>query len=315
MGSKVKVLYIAGCGRTGSTVLGDALGQVEGFTHVGELLELWGNLAPGRPPCGCGVPVFACKMWENVLKEAYGGVNESLISEMLQFRNLETPLHNFLRVTTSRGARILQRRLAKPLAELEKLYRAIQKVFNCEFIADSSKYPMYLYLLQLIDAIDPYVLHLVRDPRAMAYAYLHKVVREGYVLYMKPLNSSLKWNARNCVVEAMSRRFQHRPLRLRYEDFVTNPRGSLQGILNFVGATSSSLPLLDEHSLNIKAQHTVSGNPNRFKTGKVDIREDREWETQMKSRDRMIVTAATLPLLIKYGYLNRTPSLGGNELV
>ena len=89
MGDSVKVLYIAGQGRSGSTILGDTLGQVEGFAHVGEFLEFWGILTAGRVPCGCGVPVVACKMWEDVLKEAYGGRDESLIAQMLEFRNLE----------------------------------------------------------------------------------------------------------------------------------------------------------------------------------------------------------------------------------
>ncbi len=299
---RVKVLYIAGCGRTGSTLLGNALGQVEGFTHVGELLELWGNLAPERPPCGCQAPVAACKMWKDVLKEAYGGVNESLIALMREFSKSETPGRAFRRTMTSRGLRALQRRVAKPVGELEKLYLAIQRVFNCEVIVDSSKKPMYLYILQQIGAIDLYVLHLVRDPRSWAHAFLQRKVREGHVLYMKPLSSSLRWSFRNSLVEAMSGQFQNRHWRLRYEDFVANPGGSLRGILNIVGATSSSLPLQDDHTINLKIQHTVSGNPNRFLTGMVELREDHSWETEMKSRDRMLINALTWPLLIKYGY-------------
>lgn len=307
MDNKVKVLYIAGCGRTGSTIIGNALGQVQGFTHVGELLELWGNLAPGRPPCGCGVPVNACKMWEQVLKEAYGCVREPLISQMLEFRNSETGLRNFPRAAISMSW--LRRRLAKPLVELERLYRAIQRTFNCQVIVDSSKYPMYLYFLHLIDAIDPYVLHLVRDPRAWAYAFLNKTVREGYVLYLKPLTSSRQWNARNWAVEAMSGGFRHCPLRLRYEDFVANPRESLQRIQTLVGAASSLLPLRGEHIVNLNPQHTVSGNPNRFMTGDIEIRDDCKWRNQMKRQDRMLVTATTWPLMLKYGYLKRTPAL------
>lgn len=299
---RVKVLYIAGCGRTGSTLLGNTLGQVEGFTHVGELLELWGSLAPERPSCGCREPVAACKMWKDVLKEAYGGMNESLIAQMLEFSKSETPGRTFRRTMTSRGVRALQRRVAKPVGELEKLYLAIQRVFNCEVIVDSSKKPMYLYILQQIGAIDLYVLHLVRDPRPWAHAFLQKKVREGYVLYMKPFNSSLRWNFRNCLVEAVSGQFQNRQWRLRYEDFVANPRGSLQEILNFVAATSSSLPLQDDHTIDVTIQHTVSGNPSRFLTGMVELREDRSWETEMKRRDRMLVNALTWPLLIKYGY-------------
>src|SRR5271165_314211 len=313
MNDKVKVLYIAGYGRSGSTILGNVLGQVQGFVHVGEILEVWSILTSGRVPCGCGVPVVTCKMWEDVLREAYGGVDKSLIAEMLKFRNLEIRERVFLRAMTSRGVQALQRRLAGPLAKVETLYRAIQRVFNCQIIVDSSKHLMYPYMLQLTEGIDPYVLHLTRDPRASAYSFLRKRVQDGNLIWTKdrtPLTASLMWNYKHSVFEVLSNRFRHRPMRLRYEDFVANPRRSLQLILTFVGAASSSLPLQDEHSLNLEAQHTVSGNPSRFVTGQIEIRESREWETHMKMRDRILVTTTALPLMIKYGYLNRTPSLG-----
>jgi len=302
---RVKVLYIAGQHRSGSTILGNTLGQIEGFTHVGEFLALWRILKLGEGRCGCGVPVIACKMWEDVLKEAYGGLDESLVAQMLQFRNLEARDRACLRAMTSRGIRPLQRHLAKPLAELEKVYSAIQTVFNCKVIVDSSKHPMYAYILQLADGIDPYILHLTRDPRASAYSFLRKRVNDGSLNSTKdraPLKAALKWNFQNSVIEILSRRFRHRHLHLRYEDFVANPRGSLQRILTLVDETRSSLPLEGEHSLNIDAQHTVYGNASRFRTGKTEIREDRAWKTEMKRRDRMLVTAVTWPLLIKYGY-------------
>jgi Sulfotransferase family len=307
--NKVKVLYIAGTGRCGSTLLGNTLGQVEGFTHVGELFELfWAKLSHEGSPCGCGAPISACETWEAVLKEAYGDTTKSLDARMLQFRRDGIAKLNFLRGPNSRATRTLRQSLGETLEDLERLYRAIQKVFNCDVIVDSSKASFYLYSLQLIDAIDLYVLHLVRDPRAWAYAFLHKIVRGGSVLYSKPLRSSFEWSIRNCAFEAMSGGFRHRPLRLRYEDFVANPRSCLQSILNFVDEIPSSLPLEDEHSVNLDVQHTVWGNPNRFKRGTIEIREDDSWKTKMKNHHRILVTAATWPLMVKYGYLHSTPA-------
>jgi hypothetical protein len=302
---KVKVLYIAGQGRSGSTILGNTLGQVQGFMHVGELLEVWGILMSGRVPCGCGVPVVDCKMWEDVVKEAYGGRDESLIAQMLEFRNLEVRSRAFPRAMTSKSVRTLQQRLAKPLAELDRLYRAVQKTFNCEVIVDSSKHPMYAYLLQLTDGIDPHVLHLTRDARACVYSFLRKRVENGYLFWtrdLSPLRASMMWNYKNGVVEILSKRFHHLPLHMRYEDFISDPRGSLQQILSFMNEPCSSFPFQEEHSLNLEAQHTVSGNPSRFLTGKVELRENCAWKNEMKWYDRLVVSATTWPLLLKYGY-------------
>ena len=39
--SKVKVLYVMGHGGSGSTILGNVLGELNGFFHAGELDTLW----------------------------------------------------------------------------------------------------------------------------------------------------------------------------------------------------------------------------------------------------------------------------------
>src|SRR5262250_2359564 len=50
---RLKVLYIAGAHRSGTTLLSDILGSYDGVTGTGELHELWAGLLSGRP-CGCG---------------------------------------------------------------------------------------------------------------------------------------------------------------------------------------------------------------------------------------------------------------------
>jgi hypothetical protein len=48
--------------------------------------------------------------------------------------------------------------------------------------------------------------------------------------------------------------------------------------------------------------HTADGNPVRFATGAVPLREDDEWRRHLPSRDRLSVGAITAPLLLRYGY-------------
>jgi Sulfotransferase family len=305
MHNKVKVLFIAGTGRNGSTLLGDVLGQANGFTNVGELLDLGWNLGPGRPTCGCGAALPECDQWAAVLKEAFGGMDQSFVAHMLRLRFEESFRANIIKLATSSGTRELHQRLARNIEELERLFRAIQKLFKSAVIVDSSKQPLYLHLLQSIDAIDLYVVHLVRDPRALAYAFLHRLVREGYVLHMTPLQTSAYWLRRNLAVELLTRP-QRRLLRIRYEDLVANPRQTILKIVDFTGETFSDSLFDNENAVMLCPLHTVAGNPNRFITGRVQIRGNEEWTLHMKRRHRTIVTAATWPLLIKYGYPIRT---------
>ena len=57
--NRVKVLYIAGPGRSGSTVLGNVLGEIEGFFHGGELNFIWEHNLIENRLCSCGAPARA----------------------------------------------------------------------------------------------------------------------------------------------------------------------------------------------------------------------------------------------------------------
>jgi hypothetical protein len=46
----------------------------------------------------------------------------------------------------------------------------------------------------------------------------------------------------------------------------------------------------------------VSGNPNRFETGAVQLRPDVEWVGRLGRSHRALVTAVTWPLLLRYRY-------------
>jgi hypothetical protein len=54
--------------------------------------------------------------------------------------------------------------------------------------------------------------------------------------------------------------------------------------------------------------HTASGNPMRFSTGRIAIRPDDAWREAMPRTQRRAVTALTLPLLARYGYLRQHPA-------
>ena len=59
----MKVLYIAGVGRSGSTLLERMLGAVPGSVNTGELNAIFSRVASQDQRCGCGEPFSACAFW------------------------------------------------------------------------------------------------------------------------------------------------------------------------------------------------------------------------------------------------------------
>jgi Sulfotransferase family len=192
------------------------------------------------------------------------------------------------------------------LAVLERLYLAVRQHTGCRVIVDSSKAPLYGKLLAAIPAIDLHVVHLVRDPRATAYSWLrHKRLPdfgdERLMQRQRPLKSCVLWTLWQTMSELLMSPPAHY-LRLRYEDFVRDPAASVRRVLALVGEDPPALPFESARAVRLATGHSVSGNPNRFATGSVELRPDSEWVGGMRAADRALVTAVTWPLLLRYGY-------------
>ncbi len=78
-------------------------------------------------------------------------------------------------------------------------------------------------------------------------------------------------------------------------------------IVAFLGEDGEA-PFVSDHSVALGVNHTLLGNPDRFRTGEVGIAPDEVWRSQMPRRRQLGVLLATLPLLPRYGYLPRLRS-------
>ncbi len=304
---RVKVLYVVGLGRSGSTILSNSLGQIPGFFSGGELNFIWRHNVIENRLCGCGRPFRECPVWTKVMDEAFGGMDGVDPREMMRLQNLGTRTRHIPSMLTEGGRRALAERLEKLLTNYGRLYEAIGKVTGSRLIVDSSKEPAHGFAMSMVPGVDFYALHLIRDPRAAAYSWSRKKFQPDtdtreHMVRFSPAKSSALWDSWNASAEALWRRTPERYLRVRYEDFVADPRESFQKILRLVRVADAEAPLVGEREVKLGVSHTVSGNPNRFETGAVELRPDHEWISKMNPRDRALVTALTLPLLKHYGY-------------
>ncbi len=91
-------------------------------------------------------------------------------------------------------------------------------------------------------------------------------------------------------------------MRVRYEDFISNPGETIARVARFAGKADSVLSCPSGRELWLGSDHSISGNPNRFETGRIEIRIDDVWRTRMTHRDYISVTALTWPMLLRYRY-------------
>jgi Sulfotransferase family len=301
-----KVLYVAGSGRSGSTILDRILGQLEGFFSVGELCNLWDRGLLANRRCGCGTPVRDCPTWKSILALGFGDPAEIDAARMVALRGRR------VRARYIPAALAARRGAHAPgsdefLDTLATLYRAVQHDTGCRVVVDSSKSPVYGRLLATLPSVDLHVLHLVRDPRATAWSWLRRKRLPDFgddrlMQRQPPLKSAALWTLWQAATELFFRGAAGRYLRVRYEDFVRDPLAAVEAALGLVGEAPAGLPFTSGAAVELEPTHSVSGNPDRFRSGTVALRPDAEWATSMRRADRLLVTAVTWPLLLRYRY-------------
>lgn len=305
----IKVLYIAGWQRSGSTILANILGQIRGFFSTGELYYLWDFVWSRNVLCGCGRRIRECPVWTTVLEQAFGGPEGIDMAAMRELGHRVGCTRGLPELVFPWSRRRVAARLADYLENLGRLYRAIAATTATRVVVDSSKWPSYGRVLEMVDGLDVRVVHLVRDPRAVAHSWLRRKALPDRdppeELFRRPADSSLRWNAWNVAAELYWRRDPRRCYLLRYEDFVDRPRTSVRAILEWIGEGGAELPFVSEHAVELGVTHTVSGNPMRLSSGRTEVAPDDEWRVRMGARDRALVSALTFPLLWRYGYFGR----------
>lgn len=301
---KVKVLYIAGYSFSGSTILSNILGEIDHFFNSGELRCLWEESLLRNYPCGCGVAFQECQLWRDIFEQAFPGQTVDAAA-MVGWRESRADLPLML---SPWGQQWLKSRRQDYLTNLAKLYRAIQTTTGCRVIVDSSKSPLYGYMLDLVPEIELSVVQLVRNPKAVQHSCWkrkHFQHRNDKWKGHSPLRGSLTWNVCNLTTEAFWGHAPHRYLKLTYEEFVQQPRTALTQILNLVQEPELSLPLAGDRTVQLGLNHTAIGNDNRFRTGPIELRLDEKWKGEMKPLDQAVVSALAWPLRRRYGYLER----------
>ncbi|MDX6513938.1 MAG: hypothetical protein QOE36_3442 [Gaiellaceae bacterium] len=289
---RLKVVYIAGWVRTGSTLLGKILGEQEGFFGVGELGYVWdrGFLRDNR--CACGATFATCPLWQGAVTRAFGSGRPDAVRLLATADHLR-PASRTVGIRGSEAPELAWYRDA-----CEAIYHGVADESGARVLVDTTKHPSHIAVLDGIASLDVRVVHLVRDPRAIVWSQRRRGQGPG------PLRSGLVWDVWHVMTELGWRR-SGRYVRIRYEDFARDPRATVRRVLEAVGEPGEPAAFVGEHEVDLPPNHFFSGNDNRFQTGRISVVPDDEWRDGLRPLTRIGVGLATAPLLARYGYLGR----------
>jgi hypothetical protein len=221
---KPKVVYVMGTGRSGSTILGIALGNSPGVLYAGEL-HLWIGKSGVSPLGGEKRERFWRAVRERVEIPAGFPVKKA--------RALEKTAGLFSAPTW-----LAQRRLRPAYRRMTaELYRAIAEVAGATHVVDTSHFPRRARQLQALEEIELHLLFVVRDPQNVVGSYARDDV--DFPRFNVLTTNAYMWLSHLLSLYVFLRQPRERRLLVRYEELIAEPEAVLGAILESVGSSAA----------------------------------------------------------------------------
>lgn len=284
------LVFVLGCGRSGSTLVERVIHETFDVTAVGEVTYIWQKGLLRNENCSCGQPFRACPFWTEVIKDAFGQVTEN---DAVCFDNAFRDARGHLTNWSTLGGRFpapsgMFREIASAL------YKSATRIGGGRPILDSSKLPAFAAAVWHSDLGSFSGLHLFRDAcgnvQSLRTPKRRPHARSESDAEMHPSRSVLhavgRWSILNWQARQLANELSDNCGTISYEHFCTDPDRHLFAFQNGFGLRMRRGNAND-------AWHSVSGNPMRFDPGSTRIDLDEQWKQQMSYSDRLVTRTIT----------------------
>lgn len=278
-GSPLRLVYILGSYRSGTTVLGALLGTAPGVQTGGEMQVLPAGFWERHHNCSCGEPIAQCPFWIQVRRGAEARVD---------LRDLDVEQRRFESFSALAGllpsALFGSKALAKHIEHVVGFTEALAEVNGANVVVDLSKNPVRGYLRRFVPPgkLEVYFVHVVRDGRAVMYS---RVERPGGGQIEPMMRTSfamaIRWVVVNLLASLLCGRNKGRYVRIRYEELVRAPRETLEPLGRFLRIDLSSVIDALDREEPVPMHHLVAANLRLRQQSSFTLRLDDSWRTEL----------------------------------
>lgn len=270
---QVKILYIVGDARCGSTLLQHLMARQAGVCALGEVQRL-GDLVRQGQACVCGRQLNECSFWSSVASRL--GLPLDSLATGVQRVPWQSRWGTAIEIGTAwLGHGALARTLLRREGAVARCCLAIDRVAGLltgsAVVVDSSKIPSHFLHMYLAAPAIVSPIFLVRDGRGIVWSKMKRSNIDAEEAISRWLRSSRMLLAVRQLVAPPMRKLVH------YEELCRNPRQVLEQILGRTGLAVQA-PVL---GAMMTQRHDLGGSP-RFRgreMGKIEL--DQRWRSEM----------------------------------
>jgi hypothetical protein len=291
------MIYLLGCGRSGSTLLDLALGSHNRVASVGEIWyhQRW---LQNNFECTCGAAIRSCDFWRTVTEKLRNVQSQGGVTPVQSRRAKVKALLQLLV-----GGKLPSREQALGYAlATYRLFKAVQDVSQKPIVLDSSKNPMRLLYLSASGLFNIKIIHLIRDGRAYLNSTRMPVKMPAQGGQTSPAQNawraSWRWLLTNALSSLLCSRLPKTSwCAIKYEDLASAPSGVMQRLCGFLNLKYSAELLEGDKPV----AHNISGSRWRYQAGR-SVHLDEKWRAELPAGRRMAFTILAGWLNRKYGY-------------
>lgn len=300
----MRVVYVAGWQRSGTTLLGDLLGAHPRSLHAGEVSGIW-DAADRGGSCSCGSSLPRCPVWGSALRlvAKEHGIKADAWRTLADLTARELRSRRVVSLLRSRS-----RPDARP-ADLDRvviatgvLLRAALATAGAEVLIDSSKLVPGLLAHTLTPRNRVSCVQILRDPRAVAASEVRtRHLAPGNNEFLPPgssvARSLLRWYGANGSVFGVARAARIPWTSVAYEALAADPAVVVASVTRRLGLDWDP-SVISGSTVTSQEHHVAVGNPARLVKGPRNVRIDESWRTTLTGLDRLLAEAVSLPITL-----------------
>lgn len=296
------VIYMMGTSYSGSTFFSSALSVHPQIETAGQLHQ-WILLKNINAVCSCGKPFKECEFWTRV----WGAWEERTKSTLDDFSKLLDKYEHFRHFSSVRADKAANESFRRYFFYNQTLFDVVSEVSGRPVVVDVSKYPVRGLALAKDPEKDVRFIHLVRNgPSYLSSVIKHSVNPKsrhyGHSKTFLYFRATRDWILINLQADRVNRISGRPSIRVRYEDFISQPQKTFAEIDQRLG-TDLDLEKTGHYLANdgpVSFRHS-SGNKVQY-DGAAPIRTSDSWKKLIEPKAYFIFNGLAGWLAKRYGY-------------